>query len=268
MSPKSKTAQTRPEKRLEPGRIAFLVAVGVVCQFVYLFVAQTVLAEYCAYRAQQASAAGRVPVSAEWARRSLALNPHQGYAAYFEGLAERAEGRTTPAAADFRRALETMPHRAQPLSELAVCEETSGDVKTAAVLLFEALAIEPLPPNGGASAARLGRLFLARRDWADGIARFRSVIPDSPHSRFLFDGLGLGYERLEAWDVAVASAFVLLGSPQLASRACERLLRVSNFPGQRPTVLLALQEFARGLRPDDPRRAAVTNLLQTLAAER
>jgi len=255
-------------QRLTPRHIALIFAAGLLCQLGLLCQFQTVLSEHYAYRAQQASAKGQFPTAAAWAQLSLTLNRHQGYAAYFFGLAEARNGRATQAMQLFRRALRTMPHRAQPLSDLSTCEEKAGNLTGGLASLAEALSIEPLPPDGGTSSARLGRLLFAQNRWADGIARFRSVIPDFPQSRFPFDGLEAGYERVGAWDLAVASAFALLGSPQRSSRACERLLQLSQIAEQRPVILAGLQEIERTLRPNDPRRDAIQNVLKNIAAER
>lgn len=248
-------------------RIAIATAIGVVGQLVFLFAYQTILAEHCARRAQQAEAAKRPPLAGQWAQRSLAMNPRQGYAAFFLGVAEREQGRNAQAAAAFQRAVATMPHRAGPLSELAACEEKLGNVAAAADHLAEALAIEPLPADGGAPRARLGRLLFAQGHWADGVACFRAGVADSPQSRFLFDGLTVGYDRLRLPALAVASALALLESPQFAARACEHLLRFARDPASRPTIVALTQAVERGLRPDDPRRSAITNLVKSLAAE-
>lgn len=248
-------------------RVAIAIAIGFVGQLVFLFAYQTILAEYWARRAQQAEAAKRFPLAAQWAQRSLAMNPHQGYAAFFLGAAESEQGQTAQAAAAFQRALATMPHRAGPLSELAACEERLGNVAAAADHLAEALAIEPLPASGAASWARLGRLLFAQGRWADGVACFRSAIADMPQSRFLFDGLTAGYEHVRLPALAVASALALLESSPFASRACEHLLRLSRHPTQKATIVTLVQAIERGLRPDDPRRGAIASLVKNLAAE-
>lgn len=245
--------------------MGFGIVVAVQCAFLVFY--QDVLSSSFAYRAERASEAKQRSRVAEWAQRSLQMNPRQGYAAFFLGTTER-DARTTEAARLFERALATMSHRAQPLSELAACEEKLGNLTSATSHLAEALAVQPLPPGGGTSWARLGRLLFTQERWSDGIACFRSAIADSSQSYFLFDGLRAGYQRLAVRDMAVAATFALMESPPQVPRACEQIRSLWQFPDQRPAVRAALLELEDSLRPDDPKRIAITNLRISLGIPR
>jgi len=248
-------------------RIALAAVAGLACQFAFLVVYQSVLAEHYTRRAQDAVAARKPSDAAVWARRALSLNPHAGYAAYFLGGSEAEAGRHAEASESFRRALRTMGHRAQALRDLATCEEKTGDHTMAAKHLAEALAIEPLPSGGPVvPRATLGRLLFGLRRWADGMAQFGVARADAPASRVPFDGLTVGYEHFGALDAAAASAFALLASPPQAVRAGDHLLRLSADAAQKPRIVSVLKEIQPALPVSDPRRTVADSLLKNITA--
>jgi tetratricopeptide (TPR) repeat protein len=244
------------------------VAVAAACQWVFLFAYQGVLAEHYARRAQNADALKKAQDVAAWARRSLDLNPHQGYAAFFAGVASREQGRTEEASRWFWLALRTMGHRAQALRELAECEKKTDDGSAAAKHLEEALAIEPMPPGGPAVRAERGQLLFGLGRWADGVAQFRLAVADAPASRLAFDGLTVGYQCFGALEPAVASAFALLGSPPFAARAGLHLTRLASLPAQKVLIITALKEMQSTLPPADPRHTNIENTLKAIVAGR
>jgi len=252
---------------VKPRRFVIAVAVAVVCQIAFLSAYQTILAEHYAWRAQNAAAAKKPQYASAWAKRSLAVNPHQGYAAFFAGLTQSGKDQTTATAQVFQRALRTMAHRAQPLRELASCEEKSGDHAEAARHLAEALAIEPIPTGNPATPrAELGRLLFGLGRWADGIVQFRMAAADAPASRVGFDGLAVGYQHFGALEPAVASAFALLGSPQHVARASTHLSRLWASAAQKPLIVAVLKEMQSALQAADPRRSTIEDLMKTAVA--
>jgi len=68
-------------------------------------------------------------------------------------------------------------------------------------------------------------------------------------------------------DLAVASACAFLGSPRLASRACDHLARLGQSAPQKPLIVAALQEMKRARQLDDPHRDAIERALKSLSAE-
>ena len=267
MSRKTRTRRDQVTQHSTLRRFAMATAIGVVCQLVFLFAHQAVLAEHYVRRAQKAVASGKSQDAAVWARRSLELNPHEGYAAFFAGLAAQEQGHVAQAIEWFQRALRTMAHRSQPLRELAACEEKQGDRAAAARHLVEALAIEPTPSGGPvAQRAQLGRHLFGLGRWADGIVQFRMAIADARASRVGFDGLAVGYQYLGALDSAVAAAFALLGSPQYAPKASAHLSRLATSAVQKPLIVAGLKEMHSVLQAEDPRRAVMENLLKSIVA--
>ncbi len=248
-------------------RWGVVTAVILGAQVLGLAAFQGVLAEHCAWRAQRSYDSGRIGPSVDWARRALRLNPRQGYAHLFLGIVQRETGRTDEARRSFLSALNTMPHRAEPLKELALCEEKTDNTTSAAGLLREALMVAPRPPEVGTLAARLGRLSFLQGRFAEGMARFRSALAESPRSRFLFDGMELGYEQLGADDLAVAAALALSSSPQYAARGCERLLRLAQSPAQRSFILATVQTLAQDVPSTSPQREALEKLLRQIHSE-
>ena len=243
--------------------------VALAGQAAFLCAYQTLLAEHYARRARREAIAERWTRTADLSARSLALDPHQGYAAFFLGLAEQRRGRLDRAAEAFRRALATMPHRARPLLHLAECEEKLGRPDAAVDHLVEALALVPRPPGGAATPrARLGRLLYGRGRWADGLAQFRAVTADSADSRFHFQGLAAGYMHFGLADAATAITFGLLGSPALAQVGCKQLAQLARAPARRKAISAMLDDLEKTLRPDDPRRGVIVSLGKRLAAEK
>jgi len=259
----------RPRGLPAARRIGVAIAVALIADAVFLFAYKNVLAEHYARRAKDAIALRRYDAARLAALRSLALNPDQGYAAYFLGIAEAEKGRNEKAAKAFRRAAATMAHRAALLRRLGRCEEKAGRTEQAAEHLAEALAAAPLEPAGGAEPrARLGRLLFAQGRWAEGLACFRSIPETAPGALFGFDGLAFGYEHLGAPDMAVASALALLGSEKLAPRGCDHLVRLARDPQERALIASALRAVAGRLAPGDPKRAEIERALEKISPGR
>jgi len=195
------------------------------------------------------------------------MNRHVGYATFFRAISLSEQNRPADASKDFQRALRTIAHRSQPLRELAACEEKTGNRAAAAQHLAEALAIEPVSPSGAPTPrAELGRLLLGLNRWADGTAQFRAAVADAPASRVPFDGLATAYEYFGIPEPAVAAAFALLGSPKLATRACEHLARLSaSFASQKPFIIASLRQTQNTMPAPHP---AVDNLLKDLTSNR
>ncbi|MCX8038566.1 MAG: hypothetical protein N3D11_16235 [Candidatus Sumerlaeia bacterium] len=245
-------------------RWGIAAAAILIAQALVLAAFRGILADHCAWRSQRSYETGRIGPSVDWARRALHLNARQGYAHLFLGIVQREAGRVDEARQSFQSALRAMPHRADPLKELALCEEKAENTTTAAVLLGEALAVAPRPPDVGTLAARLGRLLFLQGRFAEGMARFRAALAESPRSRFLFDGMELGYEHFGAEDLAVAAALALSSSPQYAARGCERLLRLTQSPAQRPFILSTVQTLAQSLPSGSQHRETLEKLIRQI----
>jgi hypothetical protein len=251
---------------LERRRVTIAVSVGLACQIAFLLAYETVQAEHYAERARRAIAENHNGTAATWAQRALVLNPHQGYAAYFAGSAARRTGRTPQATDFFRRALRTMAHRTQPLRNLVDCERGTADPAIELAHLAELRALDPrAESNAASSCARFGQLLMGQGTWADGLSVFRSMMAGAPDRRFLFDGLTVAYEHFGAADLATASALAMLGTPRLADRASDYLLRLSRSPGQRETIRAAVEEMVRSCPAGDPRGETAAGLLKRLA---
>jgi tetratricopeptide (TPR) repeat protein len=263
---KAKSIHTpRPPAVSHPTRrLLGLVVIGILAQVLFLAAWRGVLAEHYARRAQEELNRGRLATAAALADRSLALNPRQGYAAYYKGRALNEMARASKDPSRFQQAdsllqlaARTMPHRAEALRQLALVEEQRRDNKAAAAHLAEALAIEPMPPGPGGPAewrARLGRLLLNDGRWVEGFAQFRTAVADAPDSRLYFDGLTLAYEHFAAPDLATASALALLRSARHAGpileRALEHLKRLSARPAEKQFILTTLRAIRSAPQTD------------------
>ena len=262
----------KPRKRqshgtIEPGPRRLLVAAGlaIICQAGFLLAWQTALASHHVRRAQAALDAKSDAGAAEHARRALELDPSQAYAWYFAGQAGFRLGRTREAAAAVVASLQAIAHRGRALRELAACEGALGLAAAEAEHLDEFLAIAPVAARHAESRARLGQILFARERWADGTARFRSIVGEGAPARFAFDGLAVGYERFGASEAAAAAAFALLGSERLLARARDHLSRLAQSPGCRTMIVEILRSIGNDRRAGAPIRAQAQRLLDDLA---
>jgi len=255
----------RPAFALNRRRIAAAVAVALVAQALFLLAYRYTLAEHYARRAQEAVAARRWPAAVRHAERARALNPAQGYASYFAGMALLELGRPKQAADALERALRTIAHRARALRYLALAEQKLNDRTAAVDHLAAALALEPLPPGNPADPhAMLGQWLFMQGAWPEGAGRFRALVADAPEARFYFDGLAVVYEHVGAPALVAASALAMLGSPRLAARAQAHLATLARSPERRAEIRSLLKELLSLCPPDSPEHAAAAQILKAV----